>query len=41
MKSLNNTKSLWSNLSVKELSNSKFVAACCANIKVNAASDKK
>ncbi|WP_283809140.1 hypothetical protein [Tumebacillus amylolyticus] len=40
MKSLNNTKSLWSNLSVKELSNTNFVAACCANVKIDAQAKK-
>jgi hypothetical protein len=35
MKSLNNSKELWSNMSVKEIENSNYNSACCLNARVN------
>jgi hypothetical protein len=36
MKSLNKSKELWTNMSVKEVEDSNYNAACCLNARVNA-----
>ena len=39
MKSLNESNELWSNLSIKEVEDSAYMAACCLNIQVNRIQD--
>jgi hypothetical protein len=35
MKSLNKSKELWTNMSVKEVENSNYNSSCCLNARVN------
>lgn len=36
MKSLNKSKELWTNMSVKEVEDSNYSAACCLQARINA-----